>query len=248
MPGVLVDKRIGNDTSRLRLTIQIDLSGFSFKISNSKGEFLHRHHTNFPVGVKSADEVDDLIKKEIDKHSLLHKEYAAVRVYYGTEKYCLVPSSFFDQDKAISMLGKLHKLEESDEVLFVEIPEQKGCLIYAIPSSVISYIGRSQKNAEYYPISYFLLDKISLLIDNNKLLVYFSNDIVHIVAAEREKLLLANSYPASDFVTAQYYIFLVVKEVMFNPEQTKINISGNISDSDEEELKKYFTGTKRSEL
>lgn len=245
--AVLADKKITN-TSRLRLTIQIDLSGFSFKISNSKGEFVHRYHYDFPVGARNFYDIEDHVKKEFNSQPLLSKDYAAVRVYYGTEKYCLVPNSFFKKDEAMSMLGKLHDVFDSDEVLFVDMPEQKAVLIYAIPNVVMNNITRTLKNAEFYPISYFLLDKISLLMGNNRMLIHFSNHIVHIVAAERDKLLLSNSYPAPDFVTGEYYIFLVTKEVMFNPEHTILNVSGNITPEQEVSLKKYFMGTKRSEL
>lgn len=244
----MVDKKIGNNTSRLRLTIQIDLSGFSFKISNSLGEFLYTYYKKFPVGAHSADDIELFIKKEISSQNLLSKEYAAIRVYYGTEKYCLVPSSFFKKDEALKLLSQLHNIEEMDEVLFVEIPEQKAVLIYAIPNAVTSHIFRVQKTAEFYPISYFLIDKMSLLADNNRVLVHIADNIVHIVAGERDNLLIANSYPASDFVTAQYYIFLVVKEVMFNPEATFVQVSGNVTDNQITELKKYFKGVRKQEL
>ncbi len=211
------------------------------------GEFLYRYSSPFPTGTYEAD-IESYLKKEIDAEPLLNKEYAATRVYYDTEKYCMIPSEFFKKEEAMNMLGKLHQITDADEVLYVDIPEQKGELVYSIPTSITTNITRCQKNAEFYPISYFLLDKISLLIDNNKILVHFSNNIVHIVAAERDKLLLANSYPASDFDTAQYYVFLVTKEVMFNPEQTVLHVSGDVTAEQEKKLKRYFLGTKRSEL
>jgi hypothetical protein len=246
--ALLVDKKIGNDTSRLRLTIQIDLSGFSFKISNSLGEFLHSYHADFPVGAFNADDIEIYIKKEVESQPLLNKEYAAVRVYYGTEKYCLVPVAFFKKENAMKMLSGLHKIEYLDEVMFVDIPEQKAVLIYAIPNAVTTHIFRVQKNAEFYPVSYFLLDKTSFLLDNNRVLINISHNIVHIVASERDKLLIANSYPASDFVTAEYYLFLVIKEVMFNPESTILQVSGNITAEQENELKRYFKGINKQDI
>lgn len=243
--ALLVDKKFSSNTSRLRLTIQIDLSGFSFKISNSLGEDLYFYNKDFPIGALTADEIEVYIKKEVESHSLLHKNFASVRVYYGTEKYTLVPNSFFDKANAMKMLSELHNIDYLDEVMFVDIPEQKAVFIYAIPNAITSHIFRFQKKAEFYPISYFLLEKSSLLSDNNRVLVHISNNIVHIVAAEREKLLLANTYPASDFTTAEYYIFLVIKEVMFNPEYTTLHISGKISSDQISNLEKYFKGAKK---
>lgn len=245
---ILIDKKIGNDTSHLRLTIQIDLSGFSFKISNSLGEFLYSYKKPFPVGLLSISDINIYLKKELESHPLLIKNYAAVRVYFGTEKYCMVPLSFFRESEVEGMLSRLHNIEPTDHIISINLEDQRAVLIYVIPDVILSNTLKVQPNAEFYPISYYLLDRVSLTLDNNKVLVHFSENIVHIVVAEKEKLLIANSFPASDFTTAEYYIFLVMKEVCFNTESTTLYVSGIIKAEEEAKLKLYFKGVVKKEL
>ena len=65
-----------------------------------------------------------------------------------------------------------------------------------------------------------------------------------VVAAEQDRLLFANSFPAADLATAEYFIFSVTKEVLFNPEHTVLNIYGNVEENVKTGLGKYFTSVK----
>ena len=58
--------------------------------------------------------------------------------------------------------------------------------------------------------------------------------------AQGRSLLLANSYPAPDFVTAQYYILLAMKSLQLNPEVTTIRFRTPITADQEMALYRYF--------
>ncbi|MFA7115705.1 MAG: DUF3822 family protein [Bacteroidales bacterium] len=246
----IASKKIDNDITRLRLTIQINLSGFSVKISNPLGKFLYSQKRVFPIGMLSLTDIGEFIKEEINSPIFLNKQFAAVRVYYGTEKYCIVPADYYSPDKVYDTLNLLHPIKEDEQVLSLSLPETKAYLIYAIPSATMVDITKIYENAEYYPIVYFLLDRIPFITENNKMIVHFARDYVHIVAAERDKLLLANSYPTANYVTALYYIFMAMKELMFNPGFTKLQVSGLPEKTEESGiterklLRKYFAGYK----
>ena len=124
----------------------------------------------------------------------------------------------------------------------IEIPEHDAVLIYAIPNAISSRIFKIQKKAKYTPMIYKMIQSVSSCTDHNKVFVHLSKGHIHIVAAEGDKLLLANSYKANDFITAQYYIFLVIKEVMFNPEFTTVQVFGTLEKSQLKSLSKYFKG------
>jgi hypothetical protein len=126
----------------------------------------------------------------------------------------------------------------------IDLPEHEAKLIYAIPNSISSRIFKIQKRAKYYPTIYDMIQRLPQLQDNNKVLIHFSKGHVHIVAGEGQRLLLANSYKADDFTSAQYYLFLVIKEVMFNPEFTTLQVMGEIDRSRMKSLSKYFKGVK----
>jgi hypothetical protein len=58
--------------------------------------------------------------------------------------------------------------------------------------------------------------------------------------AQGGTLLLANSFEAPDFTTAQYYIFLALKQLQLNPELSTIYWRSPISAEDEMSLYRYF--------
>ncbi len=225
-----------------RLTIQIDLSGFSFKITDHSGEKLATGEKSFPSGVTSASDLETFLKKDLSSLSVLSKKYSQTDVIVSTPKFTLVPSSLYRKDDEKRILSLIHKIEEMDEVMSIELPEHEAVLIYAVPNAITSRIFKIQKKAKYFPIIHSMIKSMSHNKDNNKVCIHLSKNHIHIVATEREKLLLANSYPAKDFVTAQYYIFLVIKEVMFNPEFTTLQVMGNITKSEKKDLSKYFKG------
>lgn len=214
-----------------RLTIQTDLNGFSFKIYDKNGLLLHTERRDAPI---------DLFKEERD--SLLLKSYSFVNVFVSSGKSTLIPSKYYLDDGKREILSEITEIEENDEVMSLEIPSQKAVIVYAVDKQLISMILSHYKNVRFYPIIYLLIDRISSINVNNRLLMTYAGGMVHIVAAEREKLLLANSYPASDIVTAEYFLLSVSKEVMFNPEHTKIHVFGNMGEADRKDLSKYFSG------
>lgn len=178
-----------SDIAGNRKTIQLDLSGFSFEMTDS------------PI-------------------------------------YTLVPSSMFSEDQARVILSQVQEVSESDDVMSVELPQFQATLVYSVPKDISA---NSEKKG--YPSVYYMLKDMDTLEENNKMMVHLTKENIHIVAGEREKLLLANSFPTSgNFVTAQYYLFMVMKEVMFNPEFTTLHIYGNITKEEQNGLKKYFKG------
>lgn len=225
-----------------RLTIQIDLSGFSFKITDPSGEVLHKGEKSFPSDIVSATDLESVLKKELSTFSVLGKKNNETRVYVSTPKYTLVPTALYTKDREKEILSQVHKIEDMDEVMSVHIPQHQATLIYAVPNAITSRIFKLQKKAKYYPSIYGMIQKLSALNDNNKVCALFSKEHIHLVAAEGSRLMLANSYPAKDFVTAQYYIFLVIKEVMFNPEFTTLQVVGELNKERVKDLNKYFRG------
>lgn len=225
-----------------RLTIQIDLSGFSFKITDPSGEILKSGEKSFPSGVSSASDLESLLKKELSSLSILSKKYDQTEVVVQTPVFTLVPAPLFQKESQKEILSQVHHIEDMDEVMNIEIPEHDAVLVYAIPNAISSRIFKFQKKAKYTPMIYKMIRSVSSCTDHNKVFVHLSKGHIHIVAAEGDKLLLANSYKANDFITAQYYIFLVIKEVMFNPEFTTVQVFGALEKSQLKSLSKYFKG------
>lgn len=208
--------------SNYRLTIQMDLSGFSFIVYDRNGAIVYR---------SDGSDADS---------SYLDVPYHSVEVYYPTLCYTMIPVDFYSHETAYSYLESVRELPADAQVCALEIPGQKMFLVYAIGSDNLPEPLLKSARIKRYPLVYSLIDSIQTIEGNNKIILARSEGIVHIVAAERGRFLFANSFPAEDDITALYFITSVAHQVMFNPELTSVYIKGTFTDAFCSTLENYF--------
>ena len=144
--------------------------------------------------------------------------------------FTLVPSDFFDPAEERNALAEVADLKDTDKVNHTEITQYGAVLIYKEDedSSVSSH-----------PMAALLQD-LSAITDYNKILASRKADILYLAIAQGKSLLLANEYPARDFTTAEYYIFLAMKSLQLNPEISTICWKGELNAEEEISLCRYF--------
>ena len=114
--------------------------------------------------------------------------------------FTLVPSDFFSPEDAYRILSEVVPLQDTDIVQHIELPDYKAVLIYVQKSE--------DESTSELPIA-DLLRFTPTISAHNRLAVSLDNQYIYIVLAEGDKLLLANAYPATDIVTAEYFISLL---------------------------------------
>lgn len=249
---VLLNKNIAqHDTEQLRLSIQIDLSGFSFIIKSLKGvETLYHARESFPANIYKVEDIEPYIKKIVKKEPLLNRNYNNVLIYFDTEKYTLIPTLLYKPGEELSLLNKLFETGDMDEIHTVAIPDFEATMLYAIPNSITAPLHHLSCEIKFYPVSFPLLlnNSRSVGSSNNRISVYYKKDLIHIVATSGRELKLAGAYPAKDFITGAYFIFNSGKEAMFNPEHTSVYLYGHNAAKDIQLLNKYYKRIKRCAL
>lgn len=141
------------------------------------------------------------------------------------QKCTLVPTRFFDEKVSRCILSDLFPLQDSEQVNHIAVPDHDAVMVYA---------------GDTVPVLFDMISALKGLSEYNKVLVSYAGGVVHIVLAQGEKLLLANSYPALDFTTAQYFIFFAMKSLQLNPEVSTITMMTPLSGEDEMSLYRYF--------
>ena len=142
-------------------------------------------------------------------------------------KYTLIPEGFFPQADARELLSKVVVLEKNETVKRLELPCYKAVLLYAGDDAAASAIASQVAAA-------------AALDQYNKVVVSLGGDSVAIVVAQGGRLLLCNSYPAGDGVTAQYFIFAALRQFQINPAVTTVYFHGEADDSVKGDLFRYF--------
>ena len=145
--------------------------------------------------------------------------------------FTLVPSHFFDPATAREALCEVAQLKDGDAVEYVEIPQYDAVLVYAQD-------GDSAVSDR--PEIFRILTRLPDCPEYNKILCSQLDGRLYLAVAQGKNLLLANSFPARDFTTAEYYIFLALKQLQLNPEVSTICMRSLVGPEEEMSLYRYF--------
>ncbi len=144
-----------------------------------------------------------------------------------TPKVALVPSAFFDPASARDVLSRTVALDQEDKVEYISLPEYSAELVYSLFD-------------EEYPEMYYLLKKLPEIAEYNKILASYGDGVLTLVISQGDNLLLANTFQAADFTTAEYFLFMAVKKLQLNPEVSTVSFMTPLSGEEEMSLYRYF--------
>ena len=142
-------------------------------------------------------------------------------------KYTLIPEGYFSPESAADLLGQVVILEESDSVKSMELPCYKAVLLYT----------GTEEDARCLAD---MLTAAAALDRYNKVVLHLGAGVVDIVVAAGDRLLLCNTFPAADEVTAQYFLFAALKQFQINPEVTTVHFFGEAGDTIKGDLFRHF--------
>lgn len=160
-----------------------------------------------------------------------------------------MPSNFFNKTCARDTLTQVACVSDGDTVSWVEVPEYGAFLVWAGPDGagesarpeIPETTGETSESAtREFPEMYFILKDLQKCPDYNKILCTWVEGYLYLAIAQGRTLLLANTYPAGDFATVQYYIFLALKSLQLNPEISSVCFRSPLSKEDEMSMYRYF--------
>lgn len=143
-------------------------------------------------------------------------------------RYTLIPEGYFSPDKARELLSRVTVIEKSDSVKSLELPCYKAVLLYAGDDADARCLAD-------------MIAKAASLTCYNKVVMHLSAETADIVVAAGDRLLLCNSYPASDPVTAQYYLFAALRQFQINPQVTTVHFYGDAGEAIKGDLFRHFS-------
>lgn len=220
-----------DQTQKNRISIQVSLSGYSFKIENEEG-------------VRSSEWLG---ADRVFTTPEFQARYEEVSISLFTPKCALVPEQFFIPGKERESLAEVVGLKDGDAVDSVHVKAFGAVLLYSnsIGESLSPLISRAVlkvdgQSSPVLPELYWLLESVPLCAEYNRILASYRDGYLHLVISQGKSLLLANVYKAMDFTTAEYFIFLAMKTLQLNPEVSTIRWRTPLTDAEEMSLYRYF--------
>ena len=214
-----------------RISIQVGLSGYSFRIESAKGI-----ESSGWLGAESIFTV-----------SQMQKRYSDVLITVFTPYCTLVPENFHRPELSRQMLAEVAELPDGATVEYVNVPEYNAVMLYSnnvggtlhrvVSESVLRTDGTK---AQPLPELYGMLKCLNGIQDYNRIVASYMDGVLHLVIAQGKTLLLCNTYSAPDFTTAEYFIFLAMKKLQLNPEMSAINFRTQLTEEQEMSLYRYF--------
>lgn len=174
-------------------------------------------------------------------------KYETVEISLLTPKFTLVPEEMFSESGAREALAAVCTIAEEDQVSFVPVPSRGAVIIFS-PSrggSLAAALSRtvvpaSGKPAPVLPEIYYIIRELDGIKEFNKIVASWRDGWLHLAIAQGEELKLANVFRAPDFVTAQYYIFLCLKQLQLNPEVSTLYFRTPLDQEDQLSLYRYL--------
>ena len=211
------------------ISIQVSLSGYSFK--------------TIPGGTASGW----MGSEQLFTTPEFQRRYRDIEISLLTPKVALVPESFFDQASAREALAEVASIGPEDVVEWVAMPEVGAVLVYSLTigeslSRVLSQtvLDESGNTARILPEMYYLIRTLGSIEDYNKIVASWRDGWLHLVIAQGKSLRLANVFQAPDFTTAQYFLFLAMKQLQLNPEVSTVNFRTPLDMDSSMSLYRYF--------
>ncbi len=143
------------------------------------------------------------------------------------QKSTLVPSYMLVGKDARCFLSDLYLVTEDEVVDVMELRNYGASVVYV-------------RDREGVPVLASLADNLSLCEGYNKILASYDGEALYLAIAQGEELKLASAYPAADFTTAEYFLFLAIKALQINPEVSSICFATPLTEEQEMSLGRYF--------
>ena len=214
-----------------RISIQVGLSGYSFKIESER--------ENTVSGWMPAESIFTVPQ--------MQRRYADVVLSVFTPLCTLVPENFHRPESSREILADVVALPESALVEYVEIPEYNAVMVYSasiggtlhkvVSESVLRTDGSKPRQL---PELYHMVKALSGLSEYNRIVASYMDGVLYLVIAQGKTLLLCNTFEAQDFTTAEYFIFLAMKKLQLNPEVSTISFRTHLDEQQQMSLYRYF--------
>ncbi|QNM86748.1 DUF3822 family protein [Polaribacter pectinis] len=219
------------NTKDTKLSIQFNLDGFSFCISNiANNNTLYFSEYQFSETQLTPEnlllEVEEIFKKDTN----LQHDFSNVTVIHQNNLSTLVPNKYFVEERLADYLNFNIKTLATDFITFDEIDNMEAKNVYVPYVNINNYLFQNFGEFEYKHHISVLLKKLLETTNTveKTMFVNVSKASLDLVVLQNNKLLFSNSFSfetKEDFI---YYILFVAEQLELNTEVFPLYFMGEV--------------------
>lgn len=180
---------------------------------------------------------------------VFQRNYDEVVLSAFLSRYTLVPAAWFDESRVQEYMAAAFSPTEGEKLRWQALPAELGAVeIWSPAKTRLTHILSGMLSVEeeaILPEFHFLLTEGYRVSSYNKIIAAYAEGRLYLVVFQGKNLMLCNSFEAPDFTTAQYYIFMALKNLQLNPEASTIYFRTPLSAEEELSLYHYFQDVKK---
>lgn len=210
-----------------KLSIQLNLNGFSFCISNKQKEIIAVLDFFESEPVISENTLLRLLKNYLETETKLQLDFSEVEVIYTHDLYCLVPTKIYNADNKIAYFQYSLKVLATDYIAEDELSDGEIISLFIPYINVNNYLIEHFGEFEYKHSSALLLDYLlpqNKTISDKKVYLYFHTSHFDVIVIGSGKLYLFNTFKYFNPGDAAYYTLFVMEQLQLSPQTVEVEI------------------------
>ncbi len=225
-------KKISADAQNIQLSIQFDLDGFSFCITDIETKKVITYTTyTFDTTIASPELLLEKIMYIFANDQELHQEFSSVFVIHQNNLATLVPTELFDRNRLKPYLQFTIKTLPTDFITYDNLENMEAHNVYIPYVNINNFIFQNFGEFEYKHHSTVLIDKILEKTTQSitpRMYVNVATSFLDIIVIKNNQLQFYNSFNYTNKEDFIYYILFVAEQLQIAPEIFNLIFLGKI--------------------
>ena len=232
-----------NNISAYKLSIQVNLDGFSFFIlNNEETRLLAWQYTT--VTISSENFIARRLKEWIESEKILCENFNSVNVTYFSGEFTCIPEALFEENKNHSEFRLLFPDLVNQKIVSFRDEKSKTFLLCAIPANLEQLLIQQFNNYTLtHPVQHLIkgLHEIEST-SGNRVAIWLDIKKFFITIVRNNQINLVNRFNYLNSNDILYYTILTLKQLEISPQKSFLYLSGHLDKKGDlvVKLNKYF--------
>ncbi len=229
-------------TKDYKLSIQVNLDGFSFLISHPVQKRIVAFKSTSLL-ISSEILLARRLKEWLENEELLKRQFQSVQVFIFTENFTIVPDEFFENERQKILTSVLFEKKPNNHFEENKIEGFSSYLFFSIQQDVFNVVNHFfSKNIEIiHPVTQLIQTPVES--DNrNSAIILPSKKFFYLVILSKGRLLLANCFQSLHPSDLIYNIINSFQQLEISRSNTNLYLGGSFNQNNEikELIRPYF--------